>query len=223
MGLDLYAKVEPLLGFEEQKEELYGIFLNKLEELGVQKVLDIGCGSGRFMELAKSRGFAIEGVDLSQEMVVRAKAKGLECECVDICNISGVYEAAVAVFDVLNYLQEPKPFLECVKNLLKPGGYFVADINTYRGFAEVAQGALWIDQGDQFVAVEGEFEDRHLKTDIIYFYIKEGCYYKEQGSILQYYHEVDDLKIEGMEIVDIDLISLFGDFADKALITYKKG
>lgn len=223
MGLDLYAKVEPLLGFEEQKEELYTIFLNKLKELGVKSVLDIGCGSGRFMELAKQQGFAIKGVDLSPKMVERAREKGLECLCADICNLSASYDAAVAVFDVLNYLENPKPFLRCVKKLLKKGGYFLADINTYRGFEEIAQGSLWVDAGNEFVAVEGEFEDGRLKTDIIYFYNKEGCYQKENGSILQYYHEIEELKIEGMEIADIDLISLFGDFADKALIVYKRG
>ena len=223
MGLDLYAKVEHLLGFEEQRAELYEIFLQKLEELGVKRVLDIGCGSGSFMELAKKRGFVIEGVDLSAEMVKRARAKGLECHCRDICKMQGAYEAAVAVFDVLNYLPEPKPFLECVKELLKEGGYFLADINTLRGFEEVAQGSLWIDEEDEFAAVDAEFEDGKLKTDIIYFYESNGCFRKERGTIVQYYHDIEELKIEGLKIVDIDLISLFSDFADKALILYQKG
>jgi SAM-dependent methyltransferase len=223
MGLDLYAKVEHLLGFFEQRRELYEIFLQKLEELGVNRVLDIGCGSGAFLELAKKRGFEVRGVDLSEEMVQRARAKGLDCRRVDICEMQGKYEAAVAVFDVLNYLPRPRLFLECVKELLEEGGYFLADINTLRGFEEVAQGALWVDKGDEFAAVEAEFSDGKLKTDMIYFYKASGCFQKESGAIVQYYHDIEELKIEGLQIVDIDLISLFSDFADKALILYRKG
>ena len=224
MGLDLYATIEPLLGFEEEKHRLYRIYLERLELLGAKRVLDIGCGSGAFMRLAKDVGFEILGVDLSQEMVRRAKEEGLECECIDICDLDGSFDAAVAIFDVLNYIppQEVESFMGCVARLLKGGGHFLFDINTLYGFEEVAQGALWIDGGDLFVALDAEFGDGKLVTDMVYFEKKEGCFIKKSDTIVQYYHEVTIFKKEPFKLVDLELVSLFGEDADKALIVLEK-
>jgi len=224
VGLDLYAKVEPLLGFEEEKQRLYRIYLKRLRALGATRVLDIGCGSGAFMQLAKEAGFDIVGIDLSPEMVRRAKEEGLACECVDICDLDRSFDAAVAIFDVLNYVppQEVESFIECVAKVLEKGGHFIFDVNTLLGFEEVAQGALWIDAEELFVALEAEFKQGKLVTDIVYFEKKGECFMKESDRIVQYYHEVPIFKKAPFELVDLELISLFGEDADKALITLKK-
>lgn len=224
MGLDLYARIEPLLGFEEEKRHLYTIFLDKLEALGVHKVLDIGCGSGAFMELAKKRGFAIKGIDISCVMVERARAKGLEVECIDVCDVKEHFEAAVAIFDVINYMDSTTlaRFFGCVREVLEDGGYFVCDMNTLYGFEEVAQGTLVVEREDACVAIEAEFVDMKLHTKILHFYEDGGCYRKEKDSIIQFYHDVADLKRLGLGLVDIDLVSLFGEEADKALLVWQK-
>ena len=225
MGLELYAKVESLLGFQKERELLYRVFLEKLDRLGVKSVLDVGCGSGAFMELASKKGYEIEGVDLSVEMVKRANEKNLNCMVGTVADVKKRYEAAVAVFDVLNYIppDEIGSFLKSVANSLEPGGYFLCDINTLFGFEEVAQGALWVDDKNEFVAVDAEFREGILKSDIIYFYKDvSGCYKKAKDSITQYYHDVNQLKVKELEIVDIDFVSLFSDEADKAVLTYKR-
>lgn len=225
MGLDLYARIEPLLGFEDEKRRLYTIFLDKLQALGVRKVLDIGCGSGAFMELAQKRGFHVKGIDISCEMVKRARAKGLDAECIDVCDITESFEAAVAVFDVINYIKKEDlaQFFGCVKKLLQSGGYFLCDINTLYGFEEVAQGTLVVENMHECVAVDAEFIDMQLKTKIIYFYNEDGCYYKEKDSIIQFYHSIDDIKHLGLQLYDIDFIRLFSSEIDKALIVFQKG
>ncbi len=225
MGLELYAKVESLLGFDNERKRLYEIYLNKLKLLGLSDILDIGCGSGAFMELAAKEGIESDGIDLSTEMVKMAKSRGLSCEVRDICGVEKKYEGAVALFDVLNYVppKDVKRFLRCVRNTIEPGGFFLCDINTLYGFEEVAQGALWIEKGDEFVAVEAEFDKKRLDTKIVYFHKDpKGCYIKENDTITQYYHDINELKIEGFEIVDLDFVALFSQEPDKALITYKR-
>ena len=225
MGLDLYAKVEPLLGFEEQKNELYEIFLHKLSSLGIKRFLDIGAGSGAFMQRALQRGFRPKGIDISCEMVRRARQKGLDVACKDICDVDERFEAAVAVFDVINYLSfaQLQRFFACVRDVLEDGGYFLCDMNTWYGFEEVAQGTLVIERENSCVAVEAEFLDEKLMTNILYFHAHNGCYTKEKDQIVQYYHDISDLKELGLRLVDIDMIALFGDEADKALLTWQKG
>jgi len=224
VGLELYGKIEPLLGFEEQKKALYEIFLHKLLDLGIKRVLDIGCGSGAFMKLLAQNGLEAVGIDLSEQMVQRAKESGLEAYCVDVCAFEGRFECATAVFDVINYLADDEvgPFLRCVADKLEDGGYFLCDINTLLGFEEVAQGSLVLDHLDRFVAVEAEFLDGKLLTDL-YLFEREGeCYTKQSDRIIQYYHEVQSLKGYGLELVDIDFVELYAQEPDKALLTFQK-
>ena len=75
-GLDLYAKVEHLFDFEEVMQFLWGKYIEELKKLNVQKILDIGCGSGGFMEMAQKEEFEIVGIDISEQMVKNGKQKG---------------------------------------------------------------------------------------------------------------------------------------------------
>lgn len=226
MSLDLYAKIEPYLGFEDEVKKLHNIFLDKLIELNAKKVLDIGCGSGEFLLKAEERGIDIEGIDLSSEMVKRAAKKGAKAYCKDLCKVDKKYDAAVAIFDVVNYLnkKELKKFLCCASNVLKEGGYFICDINTLHGFEDIAEGSVIIDKNDIFFAIDAEFRGDRLKTDINLFQKRDSsCYEKESGSITQYYHSVEELKsCKNLKLEDIDFISLFSDLPDKAILTYAK-
>jgi len=224
MGLELYGEIEALLGFEKERELLYKLFLEKLKSLGIKEILDLGCGSGRFMELAQDAGFSVEGVDLSQEMVKRAKQKGLKASCQDVCSLTKKYEAVVAIFDVINYIPLPKlqNFYRCIANVLKEGGYFLCDINTLYGFEEVAQGALWIDKEERFVAIEADFDGKELKTKMVSFLKSKNCYQKQKDTITQYYHDIKELKFPFLELIDIDFVTLFGENPDKAILVYKE-
>ena len=224
MGLDLYAKIEPLLGLEEEKERLYDLFIQKLQSLGIKSFLDIGCGNGTFMQKAIKKGLECEGVDISYKMVEAARKKELTVYHKDVCEIDTTYEAATAVFDVINYLnkEDLQKFFECVHNILQEGGYFLCDMNTLFGFEEIAQGAINIDTDEEFVAIDAEFKKDRLETDIVYFTKQDDCYQKEKGSIVQYYHDINYIKKLGFKLVDMDFISLFGEESDKVLLTLKK-
>ncbi len=225
MGLELYAKIEPLLGFGEQKRYLHDLFVQKLAALGVESCLDVGCGSGDFMALAKERGIRCVGIDLSEEMVQRARSAGLEAYRKDLCEIEGKFDAVTAVFDVINYLDKEslKSFFACAKGVLRDGGYFICDMNSLYGFEEVAQGALIVDSGEEFVTIDADFDDNVLKTKINHFAMQEdGCYIREQDEIVQYYHDIEYLKSLGLELVDLDFVSLFGEEVDKVVMTFKR-
>lgn len=224
MGLELYGQIEPLLGFDEQKERLYDIFLEKLRLLGVQSFLDVGCGSGVFMQRAKKLGLECEGIDLSQQMVERTQSKGLRAYYQDVCAVQKKYEAITAVFDVINYMdqEELKRFFGCVKEAVQSGGYFLCDINTLYGFEEIAPGAMIIDKDHLFIAVEAEYNEGRLVTDITAFFRQNSCFVKKKDTITQYYHEIEFLKTLGLNLVDIDFVSLYGDEVDKALLTFQK-
>jgi O-antigen chain-terminating methyltransferase len=51
---------------------------------GRDRVLDIGCGRGEFLEAMREAGVPARGIDLSDESVVQCRAKGLDVELADL-------------------------------------------------------------------------------------------------------------------------------------------
>lgn len=225
MALDLYAKVEELFLDKEAAHLLWGEFITILNELNVKSVLDIGCGGGDFCLMAKENGFDIKGVDLSKAQVKKAIKKGCDCRAIDVCELNEKFEAAVAVFDVINYLSsdELKKFFSCVEKVVNK--YFVFDINTLYAMEDLAIGTLKAENEDKFSVLYSEFEDDKLITEITLFEKKdENCYVKKQNKIVQYYHPLEMIeKSTNMKLKDIIPISLYGsNEAEKLILIFEK-
>ena len=229
MGLELYAKIEPLLGFEEEIESLYRLHAEILAPWKPHSLLDIGCGSGKFLQFAQ-KSLSLKralGVDLSETMVERARQRGVDAEAVDVCDLNERFDAATAVFDVLNYLdtEELRRFMECVEKVLEPGGIFIADINTHYGFEEVSQGALVKRSEKSLLVLESIFQNGRLETSIDYFTEEEGgCYRREEDCVVQYYHDVEDIaSSSSLELVQVYPLALYGgDEPDKEVLLFRK-
>lgn len=113
-----------------------------------KSVLDLACGTGTFALCAARRGLSVFAVDGSKSMldVFRRKAGaspgGNRCTIRQarlprFPRLGSRVDAAVWLFDSLNYLIEPgavaKTFC-CVSRALKPGGIFVFDVNTEQAY-----------------------------------------------------------------------------------------
>jgi len=225
VSLDLYAKAEHLLGIEESTEKLHDIYLQTLEKYPVRTLLDIGCGRGALMEKLGERGIACTGIDQSEVMVEAAAEKGLKVAKKGICEVDGTYDAAVAVFDVLNFLDKAglELFLQCVAQRLVPGGYFIADVNTLRGFTEVAQGTMSNEDDEHFLAVDAYFEADELHTQFTLFTkTSPGCFAKEQSEIVQWFHPLKRFRsAPDLKLIREVKISLY-DTNDKTLLVFQR-
>ena len=225
MALDLYAEVEELFLDKEAAHILWGHFITVLKDLNVKSVLDIGCGGGDFCLLAKDKGFKIKGVDLSKAQVQKAIKKGCDCKAVNVCDLNEKFDAAVAVFDVVNYLSEKelKKFFSCVEKAIEK--YFIFDINTLYAMEDLAIGTLKAESKNKFSVLYSEFEDNKLITEITLFEKKdEECYTKKQNRIIQYYHPVEIIeKSTNMKLKEIIPISLYGSSeAEKLILVFEK-
>ena len=90
-NLDLYAKVEDLLGVKEASPILYAHYLLHLSTVNFNSLLDVGCGSGDFLR-QMHRSLAIpevKGIDLSPIMVSRTIHEGYDAQCIDLCQEKG--------------------------------------------------------------------------------------------------------------------------------------
>ncbi len=81
-AIDWLHFAERFRGTEEYVQEKQRLYLPYFA--GCREVLDIGCGRGEFLELAKEAGIPARGIDLSAESVALCRSKKLEAEVADL-------------------------------------------------------------------------------------------------------------------------------------------
>ena len=227
-SLDLYSKVEDLLGVKEASPKLYAHYLLFLNQFDFNSLLDVGCGSGDFLQ-QMSRALDIEvfkGIDLSPLMVEKSIKLGLDAECIDLALENKTYDVITAVFDMLNYLdkEELKTFLKEIFLHLNNGGVFLCDINTLYGFENVAVGSFIVDDDDRFLTIDSDFEDGEYISEFTLFEKERVNFKKSQEIIRQYFHTIDDITKElGLTLINEDKVFLYEEEeADKLFLVFQK-
>lgn len=91
-------------------------FLDKVKDKSSKKLLDLGCGTGRHLELAKEKGFKIEnllGSDISKGQLEITKEKGFNTLESDMLKL----EIKNEEFDIVTCIAAHHHFLEKDKQL----------------------------------------------------------------------------------------------------------
>ena len=109
------------ISFDPIRSEARGI-----EKLAVGKVLDVGCGSGQFLGLARQMGWDCHGVEIDPVAARVACDAGAtivssRIEALDDSH-DGKYDA-VTLSHVIEHVHDPRETLRHCRRVLKPGGH----------------------------------------------------------------------------------------------------
>lgn len=123
--------------------------VNLLRERGLAagaSILDAGCGTGSLALLLAQAGYRVTGVDLSPEMIERARLKdpnhAVDWRVGDLTTLDlGVpFDATVSVADVFNHLETLDEWEAALRSLhrhLRPGGFLYLDAMTCKGLEQM--------------------------------------------------------------------------------------
>ena len=88
------------------------------------RLLEIGCASGVFLEIAEKRGWEVTGVDVSRDAAEEGRRKGLNIYDGTLReNLSHLRDYdVVLMLDAFEHMRNPLECLESVYKVLRPGG-----------------------------------------------------------------------------------------------------
>lgn len=109
---------------------------------GPGRLLDIGCGNGRLLYLAQRAGWRVKGIELSAAMAESVRGKlGVEVLVGDFLDMTPaaadrqVYDV-VCLRHVLEHLPDGLTAMTRIRELLRPGGYFLAEMPNIEGLSK---------------------------------------------------------------------------------------
>ena len=118
--------------------------IKKLTFSEKKKLLDIGCGTGEFLEVAKENGYEVKGVEISEFAVGYCSGKHL---CVDIgdfdkIDIKEKFDI-VTMFDFIEHSKDPFKDLRKVNEILSEDGLLVVVSGNIDSWFAKLMGRKW--------------------------------------------------------------------------------
>jgi SAM-dependent methyltransferase len=91
------------------------------------RLLDVGCGGGKWLTKMRDLGWEVRGVDFDAEAVKAAARRGLRVDhgSLEAVGYPGGSFDAITLNHVIEHLPDPVSTLEECRRLLKPGGHLV--------------------------------------------------------------------------------------------------
>lgn len=135
--VDYYSSDEHSKMANFRAENLIKEFLKKKG-----KVLDIGCATGQISAILAKKGFEVDGIDLSKEMIAEAKIRnkgvaGVKFRQGDIINFNSEkkYNYALALFNLITYFPNEETRVKVLSNMIRSlnneGTAIVELVNVY--------------------------------------------------------------------------------------------
>ena len=132
---DLYAQLQKFEWFYMPWKWEHEVLFSRLK--AGEKVLEVGCATGSFIEKLCSAGFDAEGIDFNPAAVAKGREKHLSISSIDLsslvrCKPEGF--EVVCSFQVLEHVTDPAAFIEGCIALLKRKGRLVICVPNNESF-----------------------------------------------------------------------------------------
>jgi SAM-dependent methyltransferase len=118
---DVYRQDTVSEHIDQRRRDLFRSFLSEVRPFGDRRLLDVGCGSGEFLALARQHGWNADGIEISHRGAALARRRGL-----------AVYEGtgelpdahfdAVTLWNVVDFFLRPIEQMRDIHRVIVPRG-----------------------------------------------------------------------------------------------------
>ena len=98
-----------------------------------KSVLDFGAGTGDFLKVCKNNGWAVLGIEPSEEARENAAKKGIHLK-ESLSDVTNQKFDIITLWHVLEHVANLKSTVETLKNLLEPGGRIIVAVPNYKSY-----------------------------------------------------------------------------------------
>ncbi len=172
---------------------IFNIYKSMIGEVGKQRILDLGCGTGMLLEHYSSNNETY-GIDESPEMIKIARGRDKNTDY-SIGNIRDFkmdkkFNLIVCAYDTINHLPTIKDWNKLFKNVanhLDDDGIFIFDFVTPQGFKNYGGYTSFTKIGDDYLIKQVESKDKVCHWEIHSFTKTSKTSYNHQKAIVKEY------------------------------------
>ena len=151
--------------------DLAGAVFDWLAPQAGEKILDLGCGDGALTLKLADAGADVLGVDMSDDLLSAARARGLTVQNGDGHTL-GFSAQFDAVFSnaALHWMSQPEKVIDGISRALKPGGRFVAEFGGHGNVAAIVTAMRAVGarrSGDETLAGPWFFPSPEVYADML--------------------------------------------------------
>jgi SAM-dependent methyltransferase len=118
---DVYADDAVRARIDRGRQALFAWFLREVPPFGAGRLLDVGCGSGEFLDQARARGWRAEGIEVSAGGAAVARRRGLTVHVDAGALPDGAYDV-ITLWNVVDFFPQPLEQMREISRLMAPGG-----------------------------------------------------------------------------------------------------
>lgn len=173
----------------------------KRHKIKAVSLLDLCCGTGSAMKLFADSGLSVSGLDGSSSMLKQARIKlkdynpelyhqtlpSISIRESKLSNKAKKFDLITCYYDSLNYLKNERELQATFRSVyrhLKPGGYFIFDMNTIEALKMIWGSQIWGDVKDDLSWIFlNNFDEKNNRATL------SATFFKRKGKVWQRFDE----------------------------------
>jgi len=145
-ALNIYYSGYPRNHINSLTLKNYSLLLNSFNKYRqTNNILDVGCGAGCFLQVARKKGWNVYGTEFTDEAIAVCRKKGINAFKGELgkINFKSNYFDVITSFEVLEHVTKPIKEIKLIRELLRDGGAAYITTPNYNSLSRLLLGDKW--------------------------------------------------------------------------------